>query len=147
MKICSICSQNKEDSEFSFRNKKTGERHHWCKVCFSKQGKDHYLKNVSYYKEKSKKYSKMIRDRNKKIVCDYLSTHPCIDCGEKDIVVLDFDHRENKDIAISVAIVNWSSNRLINEIKKCDVRCANCHRRKTAKDFNWWKQNKYGLID
>jgi hypothetical protein len=30
-------------------------------------------------------------------------------------------------------------NQVKNEIEKCDVRCANCHRRKTAKDFNWYK--------
>jgi hypothetical protein len=25
------------------------------------------------------------------------------------------------------------------EIDKCDVRCANCHRRRTAADFGWWR--------
>ncbi len=31
-----------------------------------------------------------------------------------------------------------SSYSIKTEIKKCDVRCANCHRRKTSKDLNWW---------
>jgi hypothetical protein len=35
--------------------------------------------------------------------------------------------------------VAW--NRVSAEIDKCEVRCANCHRRKTVKQFKWFKEN------
>jgi hypothetical protein len=31
--------------------------------------------------------------------------------------------------------------RILEELQKCDVRCANCHRRKTARDFKWFKSD------
>ena len=65
---------------------------------------------------------------------DYLLNHSCIDCGEDDPIVLEFDHINPDDKSSSVAalISRYSLNRLIAEIEKCEVRCANCHRRKTA---------------
>jgi hypothetical protein len=80
--------------------------------------------------------------RNQTYVISYLLTHPCVDCGEADPVVLTFDHRDPKEKKqnVSLMIANgYALNTLIAEIKKCDVRCANCHRRKTAKQFGWWK--------
>lgn len=61
-------------------------------------------------------------------------SHPCVDCGEPDPIVLDFDHRDRKakSFTISAYYANVSEARLRAEIAKCDVRCANCHRRKTA---------------
>lgn len=67
-----------------------------------------------------------------KYVSDYLLSHPCVDCGEADVIVLDFDHvREKKDCDVNALVYGWSSlARLMREIAKCDVRCANCHRRR-----------------
>lgn len=77
------------------------------------------------------------RNERREYVDKYLMAHPCVDCGENDPIVLDFDHRDPalkfKKISDLVSeIRSWES--LITEISKCDVRCANCHRRKTYRD-------------
>jgi hypothetical protein len=70
-----------------------------------------------------------------------LQLHGCIDCGEKDPVVLEFDHvRGQKTLAISELSKRGNSiAKLEIEISKCEVRCANCHRRKTVKQLGWYK--------
>jgi hypothetical protein len=75
------------------------------------------------------------RASRKAYISEYKATHPCVDCGESDPVVLDFDHRDpaEKSFAISSAR-NTSMRQLIAEIAKCDVRCANCHRRRTHRE-------------
>lgn len=58
-------------------------------------------------------------------------------CGETDPVVLDFDHRpgETKFEHVST-LTSWGRfDALLREMKKCDVLCANCHRRVTRKRF------------
>ena len=68
-------------------------------------------------------------------VLHYLESHPCLDCGESDPIVLEFDHREGTDKVRAVAQLvteNCGWEKILVEINKCDVRCANCHRRKTA---------------
>ena len=60
--------------------------------------------------------------------------HPCVDCGEVDPRVLQFDHviGVKKANVSSLAYHNKASkDTLLNEIAKCMVRCANCHVRKT----------------
>lgn len=67
-------------------------------------------------------------------ICEYLELHPCVDCGERDPIVLEFDHRpeEEKTFNIGDAIGRKLSVKSVaDEISKCDVRCANCHRRVT----------------
>ena len=68
--------------------------------------------------------------RNRNFVREYLSKHPCTDCGNDNIVVLDFDHIRGEKVAnISQIVSNGSALRsLLREIEKCEVRCANCHR-------------------
>ena len=74
------------------------------------------------------------RQQNVGFVHNYLLHHPCVDCGEKDVRVLDFDHvRGKKYKSVSKMLSgSHSIDRLIEEIKKCEVRCANCHRKITA---------------
>lgn len=62
----------------------------------------------------------------------------CIDCGEKDWIVLDFDHvkGEKKFILSKHASFSLTINKLKEEMRKCEVRCSNCHRIKTHKERN-----------
>lgn len=78
---------------------------------------------------------KFYRHRKGVAVWEYLQEHPCVDCGEADPVVLDFDHvRGVKKAGVGRMIAGTHSMAvLFAEIAKCDVRCANCHRRVTAK--------------
>ena len=75
------------------------------------------------------------RKITKDFVYDYLSKHPCVDCGEGDVVVLDFDHVKGEKVSDVSRLANVGARlwKLINEIDKCEVRCANCHRRVTHK--------------
>jgi hypothetical protein len=63
---------------------------------------------------------------------EYLLAHPCVDCGETDLLVLEFDHLRDKKYNIGEMVnrdFTWGS--ILREIEKCEVVCANCHRRRT----------------
>ena len=84
-----------------------------------------------------------VRRRNAEWLYQYLLLHPCVDCGERDPVVLECDHvHGKKDRTISDALKCCSLEKIKREIELCVVRCANCHRRKTAKQFNWRARTK-----
>lgn len=58
---------------------------------------------------------------------DSLKVGGCVDCGNKNLTVLQFDHvRETKTRVVS-KMVQGSFETLEKEIAKCEVRCANCH--------------------
>ena len=64
----------------------------------------------------------------------------CMDCGEKDVVVLEFDHRDPKEKSGDISSLRFGSTKqLKEELAKCDVVCANCHRKRTAKMFGSWR--------
>jgi carbamoylphosphate synthase large subunit len=90
----------------------------------------HYLANIDEVKRKAAISNKAKNIRNKLYVETYLSTHPCVDCGNTNPIVLDFDHVrgvKRKDIS-AMKVQAFSLKTLQEEIDKCDVRCSNCHR-------------------
>jgi hypothetical protein len=140
-KICIDCKKERDIEDFRWRSKKKGWRQSWCKYCKRRQEKKQWKMDASYRK-KHVISQKRITVRNCQFVYDYLLVHPCVDCGEKDPIVLDFDHKNSKTKSYNIAIIRrngYSIEFLMKEIKKCEVRCSNCHRRRTAKQFNWYK--------
>lgn len=98
-----------------------------------------------------KKQNAAARDRSKararQYCYDYLTMHPCVDCGETDPTVLTFDHvRGKKYMVVSRMIVNGCGiEKIQKEIGKCQIRCASCHFRRTAKQLGFWKASqKFG---
>lgn len=74
-------------------------------------------------------------------IFSYFSTHPCVDCGETDPIVLEFDHieRKTKIAAVSEMVrLQRPWEVITKEIQKCEVRCANCHRKRTAKQRGYY---------
>ena len=136
-KFCNKCSSLKVIEEFHFKNKEKGIKQCWCKKCMIKA-------RISYYKnnsDKEKEYDKKRTDGLRQKLYDYLLKHPCRKCEEKDPVVLQFDHQKEKEYNISEMVQRGKSwENILKEIDKCIVLCANCHARKTAKQFNWYSR-------
>jgi hypothetical protein len=95
-----------------------------------------YHKNKDKYLERSRK----ARVKKRQWMYDYLLDHPCEICGENRPECLDFDHidKENKSFNISKYRDSKSYKDLENEINKCRVLCANCHRIHTAVQMGWY---------
>ncbi len=140
MKRCTRCKKDRLILSFNFKNKKTGRRQPVCKFCTRKELRERYQNNKQYYINKAKRWNINNIDRNKTFVYNYLRKHSCLDCGEKNIVVLQFDHQRDKCMNIGTMIHRAYSLDLIKiEIEKCEVRCANCHLIKTAQRGQWDK--------
>jgi hypothetical protein len=104
---------------------------------------DWYQRNKDYQKANTRRHTKEYRNALREYLWNYLLTHPCIDCGEKDPVVLEFHHLGEKDMAISEMVTRITSiERLEEELRKTTVLCANCHRKITAQERGWFRSRK-----
>lgn len=127
-KICTKCGRELPLEMFRWKNKSQGKKHSQCKDCQSTQEHRHYLE--------SKERRKQIRERadwskeNNTTLVDYYKTTGCKKCGEKRFYLMEFHHRNPKDKinTINHMIKSASYDTLKEEIQKCDVLCANCHR-------------------
>jgi hypothetical protein len=63
----------------------------------------------------------------------FFETHPCVGCGETNPVVLEFDHLRDKSFSTGGKLTTHKWQAILDEIEKCEVVCANCHRIRTAK--------------
>lgn len=135
MRFCKSCQQEKPLSEFILTARKVP--HVKCNLCKSKYEKEYRDKNKMKCKLYRKKSANQRFDENMSYIAQYLKAHPCVDCGETNIVKLEFDHRYDKKYAIADMRNNYRLEVVKTEIDKCDVRCANCHRWKTAKERNY----------
>ena len=137
---CARCQQDLDPSAFNFKDRARGTLQSYCRACSRRSVREHYRSNTAYYIEKARTRNTAYRQQAHQAVLAYLKANPCVDCGESDPVVLDFDHLDggNKTDNVSDLVkrrVTWAKIR--REIEKCVVRCANCHRRRTAQQFGW----------
>ena len=137
MKTCTRCKVEKVESEFSLLHpaKRDSKLRPDCKECVRERSRRQYAKDPDAFLKRTRSATAKSKARNRAIVTDYLSSHPCVDCGESDIDVLDFDHCRGKKACDVSKMVGYGARewRLLAEIDKCDIRCANCHRKITAK--------------
>ena len=137
-KRCPMC--DRELRAECFNKRSDGRCVAYCKVCQSMYSRNHYAADPMPYKQRRQKSRRFYRLRNQRFAIEYLHGHPCIDCGESDPVILDFDHidRHFKENNVSI-LIRWGCalERLQREIDRCAVRCANCHRRRTAIQLGW----------
>lgn len=92
----------------------------------------YYERNKETVKDKARNHARETRAKIKQWLHNYLLGHPCVDCGETDPIILEFDHIRDKEFSIGEAnSMGISLKRVIAEVAKCEVRCANCHRKKT----------------
>jgi hypothetical protein len=96
---CSKCGLDLPASGFNKR--RNANFYAYCKPCMSVYSRNHYLANASDYKRRRRESQKRYRLRNRSYIIDYLKSHPYVDCGESDPVILEFDHIGYKEIEIS----------------------------------------------
>lgn len=92
-----------------------------------------YADSKGKYKEKILLNTRAHKIKSMQFVWDYLKEHPCVDCKESNPIVLEFDHLDDKVYQISDMLKdNHGIDSIKLEIEKCEVRCANCHRKKNG---------------
>ena len=133
-RTCGRCGIEKPLNEFGFRYVTLGTRHSWCKDCFAEYKRLWYERNRERHMARVKSATAVTLSRNHQRVWEYLALHPCVDCGETDPVVLQFDHLRDKRRNIANMCRSFGWPAILAEIAKCEVRCANCHTRRTARD-------------
>ena len=124
VKVCSKCKKNKRRASLFDSI---------CKSC----------KNKANQPSKKRRYQE-----NRWKLWNYLvESGGCVDCGEKSPIVLELDHISGrKKKAISRMICDGASwTTLLAELKKCEIRCCNCHRIKTTRDLMHAKHQAFRL--
>lgn len=132
LRRCGRCREFKPTSDFAWRRVRRGQLDNYCRPCRAAYKRAHYVANRQrYIAAATRRRDALIAERTAFVV-EYFRRHPCADCGETDPIILEFDHLGRKEftIAAGIRVRNWES--VLDEIAKCDVVCANCHRRRTS---------------
>ena len=98
-----------------------------CKACDCEYKKKRYHENKEIYKERSKNRKREIREWFQ----EYKQSLSCNSCGDERWYILEFHHSDpdSKDgNVVDMAVNGYSKDRILEEIEKCEVLCANCHR-------------------
>lgn len=128
-KYCPSCKEEKSVKEFTKHSSRSDGLRGQCKICTSVASKkwrdEKGGTEVVAQWSRNRRYENMLR------IVQYLIDNPCIDCGQDDPLLLEFDHVRGKNFNITNRLGrDWKT--ISQEISLCEVRCANCHKRKTA---------------
>lgn len=129
---CTRCGETKAADAFPPKIRGERDLQPWCRSCFAEISALYYSRNREREILRIRRNRERARRAARALVDAYLASHPCVDCGESDPVVLEFDHvgKKRKDISRMVAD-GYPCEVIEAEIAKCEIRCGNDHRRKT----------------
>ena len=135
-KICTKCKRELPWDNFRWKNKSENKKHSQCKDCEKQADKEYYLKNGER-RQAVRDRANVQKINNLKLV-EKVKSQGCAKCGEKRIHVLDLHHidPDGKVSEIAHMVKSSSFESLQQEINKCIVLCANCHR-----DFHFLEKN------
>ncbi len=141
IKHCPTCAVSKKIAEFGRDRSRLDGLQSQCRICKRIVQKNWYYKNKARHITNVARRRRSEETKTIRSILTYLRQHPCVDCGEDNPVVLEFDHvKGNKlDSVCNLIRHGCSWAKIYAEIQKCDVRCCNCHRRKTAKQYGYRK--------
>ena len=145
-KVCTRCDEDKAIDEFNYRNKSKGTHQSHCRKCSKAYLKKHYHSNTQYYRDKAKYHTRRYEKIAKTTIYEIKLGNPCVTCGESDPRVLDFDHIDPSQKSHNVANMvksGHSVKSILDEVSKCQILCANCHRRKTARHFSYFSHEEF----
>lgn len=133
-----MCKQLKPLGDFHRRTASRDGRQSRCRECNIAAQIKFHADNPQLCRQRISERGYRLRDRNRGLLVLYRREHPCVDCGESDPVVLEFDHVRGTKVAnvstLALRLKRWDT--ILEEIAKCDVVCANCHRRRTGQPAN-----------
>ena len=127
MRTCQRCGRTLEFSEFNWTSRAKGWLQSYCKACSRAYVRDHYERNVAYYIAKAHARNLVYREDIRARLLAFFLAHPCVDCGEQDAIVLQFDHEDPSRKSATVADLfkrGFSWRTIEKEIAKCQIRCA-----------------------
>jgi hypothetical protein len=141
MKLCTSCGETKHLADFNKNNSRSDGRGSKCRACMKLYRKEHYEKNKSRLIAEVEARRKLVKAETIELLLSYLQVHPCVDCGNADVRVLEFDHvRGEKSYNISNMVLGgWKWSSILSEIEKCEVRCRNCHTIITAERGGFYR--------
>lgn len=137
MRRCTECEEEKPEEEFYWRIKGK-QRSYRCKLCDAAAAKQWYQEN----KELCKKRALGRIAEAQKNMLEYLNGKSC-GCGENRVPCLEFDHRDPSQKCHGISFMvkgGFKWEKILAEIKKCDLVCANCHRMRTAEQQGWYNR-------
>lgn len=140
VKRCSTCREIKPLAEYNRRTAAPYGHQPACRACNAAYHRANWHRHMAQIKARAERR----RAAARAFVIEYLREHPCVDCGEADIVVLEFDHLRDKRANVGSLIGTSEIWRIQEEIAKCEVVCANCHRRRTAARANSYRHRDSG---
>jgi hypothetical protein len=138
-KRCCTCHLDHPLSAFNKRAAATDGLQSRCRDCSSRW----YEENRAEHKANVRLRNARVRREMQQLLAEHFVEHPCVDCGERDVRCLEFDHLDPAAKIAEVTVLlrlNAAWKRVQAEIAKCDVRCANCHRKVTAERGSHWRQ-------
>lgn len=136
-KRCSQCNEVKHSSLFNKNRTRKDGLQTFCRECSIILNRQRYLSNRDHHcrvmRENRSKYRQNIRSWFR----EYKKTISCIRCGENHPSTLDFHHNDPnvKELNIAKMVAQYSKEKILSEIEKCSVLCANCHRKLHYKDI------------
>ena len=140
-KYCGGCRIVKANSDFGVNGARHDGLQSVCRHCKRSQQNAWYQKNKARHIARVRARNIVVEQRTISKMFKFLTANPCLNCGEADPLVLEFDHvRGEKTHTIGEMLGRgFSEKAIFDEIAKCEVRCATCHRRKTAKERGYRK--------